>query len=863
MHRFTRLALVFLIACDPTGSTTDDDAPPPPGPACETPLTGVADASPDVRDATGVARYTYTVELGPDDFTVRSEDDAGTEIGRLTIASDRALTDAFDGQASERYIGRVFIRYTDGDGSVDFTLTHFMGDMPIANRLLEIEHDGRSLFIEAPIDEAERPDGRRTLMVREADVATAPTTGYSAVANLPIVPGRERALEGVYALRTEGSDTTAAEAWAAEVGLTGWNDSATLRRALLMLADGAWSEAIVDHVERCATDDGTSSGLIGRTARGINVVACTEAALAAGGALGFTVAAFVAAPSIIGAVFSTSLAVASQTLAVVKFAECGCTNSAKVLVGCGAGCDPGACHQACAFEALGCDASTIVTSQCRTVMVTEIGGFQRQACGCEVTEQTNECDVPSIIQDPHVETFDGLRYDLQGSGEFVAVEAFEGAPFVVQVRMEPYRERTCDGVSTNTAMATQMGDHRVSLYVVQGDLRVVIDDAEVDLPIGDNRRLDDGVVQRIDDDEIWLTWPDGSRVTMRGIDVFFELDPALQARVRGLIGTANGDEEDEIVLRSGETIPYPVTFDDVHDRLADSWRISPSESLFTYANGEDTSTFTDRSFPPTYHDVTTLDPEDVATARAACEAAGVTDRVLMEDCILDVVCAGADAGVYANLVGGPRVPVSRPAGLEGWIPIGDGEWFQSESRVRLVDTATAPEFLVSAVAYDAFQLTARFNVTSASSGYAGFLLGLASPTAEGEPIDAYLLSWKGPGDDDWDGATAREGFTFARVDGAFDATRVREQLWAQVESPSYQVLDRSNGAGLGFDGNYEVQLTYAPDRIEITVRDDDDDSVVYDVAVAPTAGTFPARRLGLYALRQAWVGMSQVELVRF
>lgn len=862
MNRFARLAPLFLLvaACDPTAGSDDGSTTPPPE-TCELPLTGFADASPEVTTYAGIARYRYTVELGPDDLTLDLEDDAGGNLGRLRMRTDRAFTHTFEGQAPEEKIGRVFLGFEDAEGRADIAVTHYVADFPAPQRLLQIEHEGRELFVRVTLDGDDPLARPRTVMVRQADVASAPSTGFELYAELPVLTSAARETTAMYAYEASGDD--AAEAWLTEVGFDAWNDSGTLRRLIGALMDRAWVDVMADHIERCIDEDGVqSASLVGRTARGLNGYACLEGFAVAGGIVGAVTGAVLAAPAVPASLTLVGTALAATPYATAKAFECLCTNVDKRIVGCGLGCEPTACQQACHLSLNQCTERKNITARCEDVEERTLS-YIRQGCVCEVTVTESECDTPSIRQDPHIETFDGLRYDLQGAGEFVAVEAFEGAPFVVQVRMEPYRERACGGVSTNTAMATQVGDHRVSLYVVQGDLRVVIDDEEVMLAAGENRKVGDGRVDRTADDEVTIAWPDGSQATMRGIDVFFELDPALTARVRGLIGTANEDETDEIVLRDGTTIPYPVSFEDIHDRLADSWRISGSESLFTYADGDDTSTFTDRSFPPTYHDVTTLDPEDVADATAACAAAGVTDRVLMEDCILDVVCTGADANVYANLVGGPRVPVSRPAGLEAWIPIGDGEWFQSESRVRLVDTATAPELLVSAAAYDAFALTARFNVTSASSGYAGFLLGLTSPTAEGEPIDAYLLSWKGPGDDDWDGATAREGFTFARVDGAFDATAVRDQLWAQVESPAYQVLDRSNGAGLGFDGNYEVQLVYAPDRMEITVRDDDDDSVVYDVAVAPTAGTFPAGRVGLYALRQAWVGMSQVELVRF
>ena len=73
------------------------------------------------------------------------------------------------------------------------------------------------------------------------------------------------------------------------------------------------------------------------------------------------------------------------------------------------------------------------------------------------------------MADPHLTTLDGVHYDFQGAGEFVALKDAGGAE--VQVTIAdldklrsgpiPYHGlQTC--VSLNTAVAARVGKHRVT-----------------------------------------------------------------------------------------------------------------------------------------------------------------------------------------------------------------------------------------------------------------------------------------------------------------------------------------------------------------------------------------------------------------
>jgi hypothetical protein len=63
-----------------------------------------------------------------------------------------------------------------------------------------------------------------------------------------------------------------------------------------------------------------------------------------------------------------------------------------------------------------------------------------------------------------------------------------------------------------------------------------------------------------------------------------------------------------------------------------AWRVTPSDSLFDYAAGEDTSTFTDEAFPYADLPLASVPDQNREAARAACTAAGITDATLLDDC---------------------------------------------------------------------------------------------------------------------------------------------------------------------------------------------------------------------------------------
>lgn len=234
--------------------------------------------------------------------------------------------------------------------------------------------------------------------------------------------------------------------------------------------------------------------------------------------------------------------------------------------------------------------------------------------------------------DPHMTTIDGVRYDFQSAGEFVLlrhvrepkgpgsdanVDASASLREVTEVQVRQYAVATTGHtcVSLNSAVAARVGRHRVTY---EPNLSGQPD------PSGLQLRIDRKLIA-LDPNGIGLG--DGARIvptsTPGGLEVDFPDDTMLfvtpgwwasqskwylnvnvvpQQRARGLAG--NVPEGSWLpALPDGTSMgPKPTSAHDqyveLYERFADAWRVTDKTSLFDYAQGTSTDTFTMRGWPP-------------------------------------------------------------------------------------------------------------------------------------------------------------------------------------------------------------------------------------------------------------------------
>lgn len=276
----------------------------------------------------------------------------------------------------------------------------------------------------------------------------------------------------------------------------------------------------------------------------------------------------------------------------------------------------------------------------------------------------------SLKGDPHLKTFDDLRYDFQTAGEFIAARSLDDN-MQVQVRMEPYAP-IYDFLTVGTAVAAQVGERRIMIAARTGTpLR--IDGEPFDLPEGEAMALDDEgslILHRAWENRArrvsgyTVVWPDGTNLH---VEIFPEwltdmnilLAKARDGRVEGIGGDADGDDgANDFKTRDGKALESPPEFDVLYGEFAESWRITQQESLFYYEDGETTETFTDRAYPARAVRIDDLDADARADAERRCRDGGVVEPEALENCIFDVASTGDDIFI-TSAFGGQTPPELR------------------------------------------------------------------------------------------------------------------------------------------------------------------------------------------------------------
>lgn len=296
--------------------------------------------------------------------------------------------------------------------------------------------------------------------------------------------------------------------------------------------------------------------------------------------------------------------------------------------------------------------------------------------------------------DPHLHTVNRQRYDFQSVGEFILLRDRDGLELQVRQSPVPTANPLHDSysgleacVSLNTAFAARVGGHRIAFQPTdpggQGAAGIEhVDRVGLDATVDarDQPRMRfyiDGRLAQLDrrsyrfDGNVVSGFDAGGETALR-IDYaqgavvlvtphfwtshqmwYLNISVAHTQADEGLMGPIS---RAHWLPRLPDGRRFGARPKDLDDRyvelyriLADAWRVTDRSSLFVYAPGTSTATFTDRDWPAQEPPCTVkpgfeipgapvLGGMDVAEAEVACQIIG--DAGLKQDCIFDVATTG-------------------------------------------------------------------------------------------------------------------------------------------------------------------------------------------------------------------------------
>ena len=287
--------------------------------------------------------------------------------------------------------------------------------------------------------------------------------------------------------------------------------------------------------------------------------------------------------------------------------------------------------------------------------------------------------------DPHITTANGVNYDFQGAGEFVALRDADGLE--IQTRQAPIATNSfvpTDGhdglatcVSLNTAVAARVGKRRVTY---QPDLSGVPDPSGLQLRIdgalttlgaaGIDLGAGGRLVKTKDTGGLEIDFNDGSTLFVTPgwwpsqSKWYLNVDLSRAPAADGMSGTSSQARFGTLgtggimgaiapgswlpALPDGSSMgpmPGPVheRYLDLYKKFAEAWRVNDKTSLFDYAPGTSTANYTMRAWPLenppcVLPETKPVEPASRAVAERACRP--ITAKNAHANCVFDVMVTG-------------------------------------------------------------------------------------------------------------------------------------------------------------------------------------------------------------------------------
>ncbi len=340
------------------------------------------------------------------------------------------------------------------------------------------------------------------------------------------------------------------------------------------------------------------------------------------------------------------------------------------------------------FPHLSTEYNGLLEGYCKTILTQALtrtmplGSPGTEATSAAVITLKSWCGIaatsgPSNRGDPHLTTTNGINYDFQSAGEFTSLRNSDTG-FELQTRQTPVLTSFTPGanawtglascVSLNTAAALRVGGHRISYQpsdqITDSRMLLRIDGKPVTLPSGGlNLGGGNRIATAAAGGGIDVRTADGTRVNITpnywSSEGYWYLNvEVLNTPAReGTMGTILGSDWLPQSPSGSSYGSAPGGLAARHALLngtfADAWRVTNTTSLFDYASGTSTASFTERTWPPPPGSTCTtirsnpwpgglprrpVSPMDPKQAQSLCRE--FSDPAVFDACVFDVTATG-------------------------------------------------------------------------------------------------------------------------------------------------------------------------------------------------------------------------------
>ncbi len=243
-------------------------------------------------------------------------------------------------------------------------------------------------------------------------------------------------------------------------------------------------------------------------------------------------------------------------------------------------------------------------------------------------------------------SFSGTRFDFQVAGEFILTR---NADFEVQARIEPSGGAASPSgtVSYIVAIAFTIGNDRVSVDFLRND-PIYLNGTPVGLLPGQFLPLAAGTIYETGNDSLYVKYNTGETIAYSNESITVGIPDSRAAGTAGVLGPDDGNPADDFMLPDGTVLTPPLSFTQLYQTFAGAWRVSDADTLFDYALGESTATFTNLNFPPAPVMLSDLPAALVAQAQSALAGVSFSNTQQQQNAELDYILGGGDTGLAAS-----------------------------------------------------------------------------------------------------------------------------------------------------------------------------------------------------------------------